>query len=365
MRLFSLLVLTVWVATGVLAADRLKLEYYYDKDNSSLSLRDFGFADEQRGMAVGTILEGKRARPAGLVTNDGGRTWTELRLPGHGEWLAFSPGAVWLGDMRTTWKSADFGKTWKRVHDLDRILRVLFLDEARGWALGPNKTILVTADGGGHWTGLPDGQLPKTTREFTTFTCGAFADATHGVIAGESRRPRAEGQQVPDWMDPENLRREWPSVGVVLETRDAGKTWSPSETSMFGRLTRVRLAPGGRGLFLVEFRLDFPFPAEVYSLNWTTGKSNRVFRQRDRVVTDVTFHNSAAYMVAAEAPGRLTRSPVPGKLHLLTSVTLNDWSEIPVDYRAVASRAVLASAGGRLWVATDTGMLLATEGGSR
>jgi hypothetical protein len=32
--------------------------------------------------------------------------------------------------------------------------------------------------------------------------------------------------------------------------------------------------------------------------------------------------------------------------------------ESPVDYRAVARRVMLAENGGRLWLATDTGMIL-------
>ncbi|MCL6508106.1 MAG: hypothetical protein K6T59_13900, partial [Bryobacteraceae bacterium] len=69
-----------------------------------------------------------------------------------------------------------------------------------------------------------------------------------------------------------------------------------------------------------------------------------------------------AYLAAVEPAGKLRRSPVPGRLHILRSDDLTTWSEMPVDYRAVARRAVLAAAGRKdIWVATDTGMILRLE----
>jgi hypothetical protein len=37
------------------------------------------------------------------------------------------------------------------------------------------------------------------------------------------------------------------------------------------------------------------------------------------------------------------------------------WSEMAVDYRAVAGRAILAGNGDNLWMATDAGMILKLE----
>jgi len=47
---------------------------------------------------------------------------------------------------------------------------------------------------------------------------------------------------------------------------------------------------------------------------------------------------------------------------MLKSSNLKVWEEMPVDYRAVAQRATLAAPDEHhLWVATDTGMILALE----
>jgi len=51
-------------------------------------------------------------------------------------------------------------------------------------------------------------------------------------------------------------------------------------------------------------------------------------------------------------------SPVPQKVRILSSADLSNWSEANVDYRAVATRVMLAGAGGSVWAATDTGMIL-------
>jgi hypothetical protein len=46
-------------------------------------------------------------------------------------------------------------------------------------------------------------------------------------------------------------------------------------------------------------------------------------------------------------------------LKVLRSSDLEHWTEIPVDYRAVAGRASIAAADARnIWIATDTGMIL-------
>jgi hypothetical protein len=51
--------------------------------------------------------------------------------------------------------------------------------------------------------------------------------------------------------------------------------------------------------------------------------------------------------------------PIPGKVRMLSSTNLSDWTEMPVDYKAVARSLVLAGPDAEhLWAATDTGMIL-------
>ena len=52
-------------------------------------------------------------------------------------------------------------------------------------------------------------------------------------------------------------------------------------------------------------------------------------------------------------------SPIPGKLKVLQSSDLEKWTEMTVDYRAVAHSAIIAGPDeNHLWIATDTGMIL-------
>lgn len=349
------------LAIPALSAERLRLQYLHDADNSSLVITDLQFPTVERGMAVGHLLQGgKRPKPAGLVTKDGGQTWSPIPTPAPAASLFFlNEGLGWLvADDGTIWRTAEFGRTWTQRDRLPGALRVLFLDENHGWAVGARKGVWETKDGGKEWTKLAAAAQPKTTPEFTAYSCIAFANPQMGLIAGFSRPPRRV--PLPDWMAPESQPREWPSITILLETRDGGARWAVSESSMFGQVTRIRLAPDGRGLSLIEFFGKFDWPAEVVGLDWHTGKSTRAFRRKDRLVTDVALPpKGPAYLAAVEPPGALSRSPVPGKLKLLKSDNLSEWKEMEVDYRAVARRAILAVPdAAHVWVATDTGMIL-------
>jgi len=129
--------------------------------------------------------------------------------------------------------------------------------------------------------------------------------------------------------------------------------------SPLGSVVSLKLA-GESGLAVFGYADSFEWPAEVYRLDLTTGKSESVFKQKERRVTDATiFANGSAFLAAVEPPGRLRSAPIPGKVRMLTSTDLKNWVEMPVDYRAVAQSLVLAGPdAGHLWAATDTGMIL-------
>jgi len=64
-----------------------------------------------------------------------------------------------------------------------------------------------------------------------------------------------------------------------------------------------------------------------------------------------------------QVEGQLKQLPIPGKLIVLVSEDLESWTEMRVDYRAVARRAMLSGPDARhLWVATDTGLILKRSG---
>jgi len=259
------------------------------------------------------------------------------------------------------WGSGDAGRTWKRLARLRGLLRVHFITDQHGFAVGAPKAVYETEDGGRTWTPVKAAAEPKSTTEFTTYRALDFLDERVGLIAGSSRPPRRERQRLPDWMDPEQtrLRPERPTLTIMLETRDGGRNWRSAETSLFGVITQIKLAEG-RGLALVRFLDWFDWPCEVYVLDWRTGRSQRTFRHADRNLTDIAIlPDGVAYLAGFEPAGRLPGSPVPGRLKISRSRDWLKWEEMPVDYRAVARQVVFAAAaGGPLWAATDTGMIL-------
>ncbi len=362
-RLFRLLLLAAFLAGGAWPAERWQLQYFHDEDTRTLTLQDLTFPSPQRGLAAGELVEGRRSQPVALLTDDGGLHWSIVEIPEVPLSLFFrSPNLGWMVTASGVWRSEDGGRSWRRLVRLRRLYRVHFLTDDHGFAVGAQKAVYETTDGGQNWTPLKAAAEPKSTPEFTTYNAIDFADQRIGLIAGYSRPPRRPPPRFPDWMDPEEARerREWPALTIVLETRDGGRSWRSTESSIFGIISRVRLSTQGRGLALIRFLDWFDYPAEVHQLDWRGGRTARAFRQTDRDITDVAIlPDGTAFLAGFEPAARLPGSPIPGKLKILRSRDWAKWEEIPVDYRAVARRVVLATAPpGHLWAATDTGMIL-------
>jgi hypothetical protein len=142
-----------------------------------------------------------------------------------------------------------------------------------------------------------------------------------------------------------------------METSDGGETWTTNKVSLFGRISRIRFGPSGSGLGLIEFDDYFDFPSELFKLGRNAEEPGRIFRRKDFAITDISVGN-VAYAAGFEPTGSVFRSPIPGKVRITRSNNLTDWIEVEVDYRAVATRVMLARAGSQLWAATDTGMIL-------
>ena len=357
LRLFVLLAAA---ALPVLAAPRWELQFFHDEDESSLVLNDINFVTPNRGVAVGFLVVKGRPKPTALVTRDGGAKWTFVPTREAGTSLFFlDETSGWMITRSGIWRTEESGLSWRRIHKRQGLRRLHFSSALRGWAVGAGKTVLETRDGGKTWTKVPAVEQLKSSPENTAFTSISFADAKTGLIAGRSRASRAS--RFPLWMDPNPTSRpERPSLTLVLETRDGGETWTPQTSSVFGQVAELDLTGNGRGLILIEFEEYFRFPSELLQLDLKTGKNSSVLRRAERAITDIALQSSGgAFAAGFEPVGAIARSPVPGKVKILSSQDLQQWTEMPVDYRAVATRVSISALDAKnAWAVTDTGMVL-------
>jgi hypothetical protein len=345
------------------AAQRWQSQYLYDEDKSSLVVVDLQFASAKRGIAVGFIQQGKSQDPVSLVTSDGGQNWQRVALKKMPVSLFFLDES--LGWMVTEkghlWKTTEAGKSWTEMPKPPAdILRVWFTDPANGWAVGAKKSILETHDGGQRWTPVAAAAEPPGEAQYSAYTLVAFATPQYGFIAGLNLPPQRWGPELPEWVDPESAmdRHRLPHLIYTVTTRDGGKTWRSSSAYVFGETTRVRFLPNGQGVGLMVYSQDFQFPSEVYKLDWHTGRSSTIYKDPKFAVSDVWLDPDGTVYLAGVLSQAKLRDVVPGKVQVLASKDYITWNEMPVDYRASAHRAVLASAGGDIWMATDAGMIL-------
>ena len=358
------------------AGSRWEIQYFYDQLHTQLELVDLAFPSPDRGIAVGSIWEtgpDKPPKPVALLTSDGGAHWTSTPLKDVPRSVFFFNESLgWMVCDNGIWQTEESGRTWKKIGDQKRgdrakygsnagmIARVWFADAQKGFAIGYQKTALSTTDGGKTWKPIEEAAKPAGNPAFTAYTQIAFATPTVGLIAGGAVPPRRDSPRYPAWMAPEQAmkQKQVPTLTITLETRDA-ETWTASTAPLYGFVTRLRLTRT-QGMYIFSFDESFEVPSEVYHLDLGIGKSDSAFRAVDRRVTDgLVFDEGGAFLAAVEPPGKLSSAPIPGKVKMLTSPDMTNWSEMDVDYRAVARSLVLAGPdAAHLWAATDTGMIL-------
>jgi photosystem II stability/assembly factor-like uncharacterized protein len=357
LRRLSVAVLAVALAAA--GEPRWKVQFFHDELKSRFAIVDIGFADADRGVAVGLVLSDQgKPKPMSVVTRDGGKTWDYLPLKEPPVSLFFlNPTAGWMVTTKGVWFTEEAGRSWRKLSKPADVVRVRFLTPQKGFAIGVEKTFLETSDGGVTWRVPPGLTGPETTKEYTSYNWIEFLNEKTGMVAGRAKRP--ERRDEPEWMDPEGTMPERPSLTLFLETFDGGSTWKSRTASLFGRVSRIRFGPGGNSLALFEFDSTFKWPSEVLKLDARNGGSTRVLARKDLATTDIALLDGKAYAAGFEPPGRMARLPVPGKLRVFQSEDLTTWSEMRVDYRAVANYVVLAVRDPEhAWLATDTGMIL-------
>lgn len=363
------------LAAPLAAQQRWEPKYTYDEDKSGLVFTDIAFPSAQRGVAVGYVTNGKSEEPVEVVTSDSGEHWQRLPLKDMPVSLFFlNENLGWLVTTEGLWRSTDTGRKWVRLPwppsamgaigaymAWVEILRVFFLDEKHGWAIGSGKSLLETLDGGQHWKPVAVVPVPAGNPFFSAYTWMAFANPDTAMITGWNIPPRRWGSQTPDWVDPQRalMRSDLPHLNYTVTTHDGGKTWSSHAASLFGEVERVRLLPDGRGLVLTVYSQSFQVPSEVFRLDWHTGRNASIYKSADFAVSDIWLaKNGTAYLAGTVVRGKL-RDVIPGKVRMMASTDFVTWKEIPVDYRAEGHRVTLSVVDDdNMWMATDMGMIL-------
>lgn len=346
------------------SAERWRIQYFYDEDKSVLNLVDLQFPSAARGVAVGIIQEGTRQKPVAVVTSDAGVHWQTSELQEVPVSLFFlNEGLGWLVTAKGgLWKTTEAGRNWQKLPRIPSPAHhVYFTDENNGWAACAKKRVFQTTDGGRSWTPVAAAAEPPGNPEYSAYSWITFATPKVGIVTGFNMPPRRTFQTVPDWVDPEEAlsRRDTPHLSYQLITLDGGKTWKSSAASLFGEVSRLRLNAQGSGLGLIQYSPSFRYPSEVYKIDWRTGKNQTVFRDRRFHITDIAVTPDGSAYIAGPAVTGQIRSAIPSKVHVLTTRDFATWTEMEVDYKAVARHVVMAAADkDNIWIATDGGMIL-------
>ncbi|MFN7937228.1 MAG: hypothetical protein U0R19_28140 [Bryobacteraceae bacterium] len=292
-----------------------------------------------------------------LLIHHNAEGWQRVRLPEQAKSVAQDKRYFWIAGTSGIWRQPSAGGRWEKRWEGEGLERILFVGE-KGFSTGSGKTILQTSNGE-EWRRVPAADEPTTNTANTTYHWIHFVTERVGIISGASRPPRkGRTETYPAWLDPdrESRRKEWPGASITLETRDGGTSWRHSVTSIFGKITRVRYARDGKGLALVEFHDAFEWPSEVFSIDLKAGSSERVFRRKDRAVTDTWLFTGRGYLAAIEPP-EIASEVRQGRVSVFQSEDLQEWKELPFP-KVEAGRVWLAGLpGGALWAATDTGLL--------
>ena len=351
---------TLLLAPAAWAVDgSWKVQYFYDRDDSKFVVNDFQFVTEHVGYAAG-FRESKKSplRPMVIATEDGGKTWTESYPPFVPESLFFiNEKFGWMSEPTGIWQTPDGGKSWRKQADIKGIARIWFLSEKRGFVIGAAKLMKESKDGGDTWVDVAAAKDVNGKPQNTRYTAMSFSGRV-GVVAGVSE-PARPAPESPAWVDPREAagRRLWPTLSIGVRTSNAGETWTSQTAPVFGTTTRMRIN-GNVGMSVVRYGESFEVPSEVYAVNMA-GKVQSAFKQKNRIVTDAGWLGNEAILVAVEPPGKLNQLPFPGKVKVLKSLDMSNWTEMDVSYKAFGGNAILAIVNEtNAWVATDTGMIL-------
>src|SRR6266852_1494809 len=185
----SALLLSLFLSSPLLssAAERWKMQFYYNKDQSILDIRGLQCPSVQRCIAAGVIVErNDHEKGSVLVTSDGGKQWSFVDFKDRPLSMFFlNESTGWIVAEHSVWETDESGRTWKRVEGLKKgIQRVYFINRSHGYAIGFPNALYETTDGGKTWPKMAatsDVTLAKS--EAISYDCIDFL-GDHGLILG-------------------------------------------------------------------------------------------------------------------------------------------------------------------------------------
>lgn len=191
------------------------------------SATDVDFSDTRHGFAAGAFN-------CGLVTDDGGLTWTPIRVvPQQGQSLMFAHAAdadTFYAARQNLYRSTDRGKTWTELAALGAagggsVFDIHFADAAH-WVAAKGGQIHVTDDGGDSWTLAYPGEFNINFDELH------FPDPQIGYATGGIARSSGE-------------------LGTVLRSDDAGASWTLL-TFPHGKITAADFIDADHGIVATQ-----------------------------------------------------------------------------------------------------------------
>lgn len=165
---------------------------------------------------------------------------------------------VAVGDHGSIVYSNDNGKSWTRAKTpaAPMLTAVDFVDAKRGWAVGHDSLVLATSDGGETWSqqfSAPKEQRPlldvvfiDAQTGFAVGAYGAFYETTDGGKAWTARKVLEDDKHLNSIIKAgDGKLLILGEAGAILQSSDAGKTFSPVVSPYKGSLFGAVMAKDG------------------------------------------------------------------------------------------------------------------------
>ena len=146
------------------------MQYFYDQNNEELHFTAIAFCSAARGVATGILVQDGKPKAVAVVTSNGGDSWTLTETKEAGHALFFlDETSGWMVTPSGIWFTDECGRTWRRIYKQRGLTDIRFVSPDRGWAIGANKTVIETSDGGKTWQKVKAVEELDSDPERTTF----------------------------------------------------------------------------------------------------------------------------------------------------------------------------------------------------